>query len=176
MRVGAGFVVASLALGGATLLPDARAQSESERRTLSVVGEVERVFLADGGLVFEARVDTGATSTSIDARNIEIFEKNGEDWVRFEVRTNGNDSLSLERRIVDRVDIVSAGSEEERVVVELDLCMSDVMQTVEVNLANRENLTYRLLVGRDVLRDGGFLVNVAQRFSHEPSCSGMIEP
>ncbi|NNU15733.1 ATP-dependent zinc protease [Parvularcula sp. ZS-1/3] len=147
-----------------------------EKRSLSIIGEVERVHLADAGLSFAARIDTGATSTSIDARNIEEFERDGDPWVRFEVRTNDDDSAALERKVVDRVDIVSAGdTEDERLVVELELCLSDVLRTVEVNLADRKGLNYRLLVGRDLLSDGGFLVNVAQKFSHEPTCDGIID-
>lgn len=167
-------LLASFAVLAVSLPLGAMAQEEAERRSLSVIGQVEDVRFADGGLTLEARIDTGATSTSVDARDIETFERDGDEWVRFEVVTDDADSLVMERRVADTIDIVGAGgSREERYVVEIDLCLADVLRTVEVNLADREGLTYRLLIGRDLLLDGGFLVNVAQDHSHEPRCDGV---
>lgn len=146
-----------------------------DTRSLSVIGQAEHVLLADGGLRLRARVDTGATSSSIDARDIETFERNGDQWVRFEVRNDEGDSVVMEREIADTVIIIGAGEDKEkRSVVELDVCVADVLERVEINLANREGLEYRMLVGRDLLRSGGFLVNVAQKYSHEPQCEGVI--
>ena len=145
-------------------------------RVLSVIGRTERVALADGGVIMQAKVDTGADSTSIDARKIEEFEREGDDWVRFEVRTNDDQVVTFEREIVDTVIIIGAGDEEqERFVVEIGLCVSDVQRDVEVNLADRSGLDYRLLLGRGFLEDGGFLINVAQEFSHEPQCPDLVE-
>ncbi|NBB82270.1 MAG: ATP-dependent zinc protease [Alphaproteobacteria bacterium] len=151
------------------------AATETEPRSLSVIGSVERVALAEGGVTLEAKVDTGADSTSIDARGIERFDRDGGDWVRFEVRTNDGQSVTFERAVIDTVTIVGAGDEEqERLVVELGLCVADVYRDVEVNLADRSGLKYRLLLGRRLLEDGGFLVNVAQSFSHAPRCDAVV--
>ena len=155
----------------------ASAESDgTDDRVLSVIGRAERVALTDGGIIMEAKVDTGADSTSIDARKIERFQRDGEDWVRFEIRTNDGQVASLERRVVDTVTIVGAGEDrEERLVVQIALCLADVQQNVEVNLADRSGLDYRLLLGREFLARGGFLVNVTQAFSHEPLCESVVE-
>lgn len=48
-----------------------------------LVGAVERVHLSPPDAVFEARIDTGAESSSLDARDIREFERDGSTWVRF---------------------------------------------------------------------------------------------
>ena len=46
---------------------------------------MEHVYISPPGILLTARIDTGATTSSIDARNIEPFERDGKRWVRFEV-------------------------------------------------------------------------------------------
>ncbi|MDD2556992.1 MAG: RimK/LysX family protein [Desulfuromonas sp.] len=48
-----------------------------------VVGAVEKVFISPPGIILPARIDTGAATSSIDARKIVTFERNGDPWVRF---------------------------------------------------------------------------------------------
>jgi len=152
------------------------ADEQEDRVPLTIVGRSERVAIVDGGVVMEAKVDTGADSTSIDARNQERFERDEDEWVRFEVRTNEGQVVTFERRIADTVTIIGAGDEkQERLVVEITLCVSDVSDVVEVNLADRTGLDYRLLLGREFLARNGFLVNVAQAYSHEPRCEDTVE-
>ncbi|SHG82874.1 ATP-dependent zinc protease family protein [Ferrimonas marina] len=57
-----------------------------------VLGEVERVYVQEVGEAFEARVDTGAASSSISAANIRLFERDGDQWVRFDVPLPGADA------------------------------------------------------------------------------------
>lgn len=150
--------------------------AEQETRSLSIIGRNEHVAISQADMLMQAKVDTGADSTSIDARLIERFERDDEAWVRFEVRTNNDEVVTFEREIVDTVRIIGAGDDaQERLVVDIDLCVGDVHRTVEVNLADRTGLEYRLLLGRGFLERGGFLVNVAQEFSHDPRCDEIVE-
>ncbi|MCB1843641.1 MAG: ATP-dependent zinc protease, partial [Halioglobus sp.] len=65
-----------------------------------VVGQLEKVWLPEIGIELSARVDTGAETSSLDARNIELFERNGSRWVRFEITDPKNgESLALERKL-----------------------------------------------------------------------------
>ena len=57
-----------------------------------IIGAIENVRLVPPHIVLKARIDTGAKTTSIDARDITPFERNGEEWVRF-VFVNGNKNL-----------------------------------------------------------------------------------
>ncbi len=133
-------------------------------------------MLADGGFALDAKVDTGADSTSIDARNIEEFERDDERWVRFELLSNDERNVTVERKVIDTVTIVQAsGSREERFVVELDLCVGNLLMTTEVNLANREGLDFRMLLGREFLVRGHYLVNPAEEYARNPACNDIVE-
>src|SRR5690606_21987776 len=71
-----------------------------------VVGEREKVFLNGLDIVMNARIDTGATTASLDARDIQSFERNGEEWVRFTVyNPQTGEPLEVERKRVRHVQI-----------------------------------------------------------------------
>ncbi|MGC8119454.1 ATP-dependent zinc protease [Marinobacter sp. VGCF2001] len=136
-----------------------------------VVGEVEKFFLAGPSLVYTARIDSGAETSSMHARNIQRFERDGSNWVRFEVPVPGSDQsqwVSMEKEISRRVKIIqsSADESERRVVVELQFAIGDHQQVAEFTLADRANLTYEVLIGRNVLRDV-MLIDVGKEFATE---------
>ncbi len=136
-----------------------------------VVGELEKFYLAGAGLVYTARIDSGAETSSIYARNVQRFERDGSNWVRFEVPEPGKDSeqwVAMEKEISRRVRIIQSSSDEaeRRVVVELQFAIGDHQQVAEFTLADRENLTYDVLVGRNILRDV-MLIDVGKEFATE---------
>ncbi len=121
-----------------------------------VIGAVEKVFLSPPGALLPARVDTGATTSSLDARDIEHFERNGERWVRFSMfNPEDNSELVLECRLVRKVRIVQAAAEEaeRRPVVELGITVGRSTQTAQFTLSDRRHLEYPVLIGRNVLMD-----------------------
>jgi len=134
-----------------------------------IVGEVENFYLAGPGLIYKARIDSGAETSSIDARNITRFERDGGNWVRFDVPVPGTDDLiTLEKEISRRVKVIQASADEaeRRVVVELQFTIGDHQQVAEFTLADRSNLTYQALIGRNVLRDV-MLIDVGKEYATE---------
>jgi|SRR5680860_372008 len=134
-----------------------------------IVGEVENFHLAGPELIYKARIDSGAETSSIDARNITRFERDGSNWVRFDVPVPGTeDFVTLEKEISRRVKIIQASTDEaeRRVVVELQFSIGDHKQVAEFTLANRSNLTYQALIGRNVLRDV-MLIDVGKEYATE---------
>ncbi|WP_303289102.1 RimK/LysX family protein [Marinobacter sp. SS5-14b] len=136
-----------------------------------VVGEVEKLFLADPGIVYTARIDSGAETSSIHARNVKRFERDGGNWVRFEVPVPGAESeqwVTMEKEVSRRVKIIQSAADEaeRRVVVELQFAIGDHQQVAEFTLADRTNLTYEVLIGRNVLRDV-MLIDVGKEFATE---------
>ncbi len=134
-----------------------------------IVGEVENFFLAGPGLIYKARIDSGAETSSIDARNITRFERDGSNWVRFDVPVPGaKDFVTLEKEISRRVKVIQASADgaERRVVVELQFSIGDHQQVAEFTLSDRSNLTYQALVGRNVLRDV-MLIDVGKEYVTE---------
>ncbi len=119
-----------------------------------VLGRVERLRLEPPGLAFEARIDTGASTSSLDARRIETFERDGEPWVRFEVLpSDGGGRVAIERPQARSATIVQASGETSRPVVELQVTLGGRSETVEFTLADRGHLSYPVLIGRNFLRD-----------------------
>ncbi|MBR9871758.1 MAG: ATP-dependent zinc protease [Gammaproteobacteria bacterium] len=136
-----------------------------------VVGEVEKLFLADAKTVYTARIDSGAETSSIHTRNVKRFERDGGNWVRFEVPvpgSSGEEWVTLEKEISRRVKIIQSAADEaeRRVVVELQFAIGDHEQVAEFTLADRTNLTYEVLIGRNVLRDV-MLIDVGKEFATE---------
>ncbi|MAT92181.1 MAG: ATP-dependent zinc protease [Halioglobus sp.] len=121
-----------------------------------VVGQMEKVWLPNLELELAARVDTGAETASLDARDIEKFERNGERWVRFSIVKPGTEELiAVERKLSRTVSIVQSNSDESerRPVIKLSIMLGDVSQTAEFTLSDRSHLDYQMLLGRNVLQD-----------------------
>ena len=121
-----------------------------------LVGEKEHVLLNGLDIVVEARMDTGAATASLDARDIQIFERNGEDWVRFTVyNPETREPIEVERKRSRRVHIVQSGDDESqrRPVVEMRITVGKITQNAEFTLVDRSNLELPMLIGRNILRD-----------------------
>ena len=134
-----------------------------------VVGELEKFYLVSSGLVFDARIDSGAETSSLDARNITRFERDGNNWVRFDVPVpDSEDFITLESEISRRVRIIqsTADEAERRVVVELQFMIGNHRQQAEFTLTSRKHLSHRVLVGRNILRDV-MLIDVGKEFATE---------
>ena len=125
-----------------------------EQRLL--LGELERVWLAPPGVEVTARMDTGADSSSVNAQNLTPFERDGEDWVRFEWVVN-DETHTVERPIERYVRVVQQADPEgtRRPVVSLRLRIGTTDDEYEFTLADRSHLEYQMILGRN------FLTNVA---------------
>jgi hypothetical protein len=121
-----------------------------------VVGYVEQVWFPDLELALSARVDTGVETSSLDAQNIQEFERDGKRWVRFEiVDPKTTQPVSLERKLKRSVGSSSgsAGETVHRPVVQLGVIIGRSDQTAEFVLYDRSHKTYQLKVGRNILQD-----------------------
>ncbi|MHA7815402.1 MAG: ATP-dependent zinc protease family protein [Pseudohaliea sp.] len=121
-----------------------------------VVGRREEVWIEDLQLALPARIDTGAETASLDARAIREFERDGDEWVRFDIVHPGTgEPLTLERPVARVVRILQSTSEEaeRRVVIELGIVLGEVRQMAEFTLSDRSHLDFQMLVGRNILKD-----------------------
>ncbi|MBN2816273.1 MAG: ATP-dependent zinc protease [Campylobacterales bacterium] len=132
-----------------------------------VVGSVEKVKIYPSNLIMNARIDTGAETSSINANDITEFERDGKKWVRFTLfdeKTNA--PYSMERKVVRRVRILQSSLEEgyeRRVVVKLKITIGDKEELSEFTLTSREHMQYPILVGRNVLQDL-IVVDVSEQY------------
>ncbi len=134
-----------------------------------VIGQAEWIAVPSIDTVFRARIDTGATTTSIFATEVEIFERDGKDWVRFVIQnTDPKAEIPMEAPVARIVPIKKRGVEghTRRPAVEMDLVMGDATRKVEVNLADRTGFEFPLLIGRDFLR-GLAVVDVTMKYTQK---------
>lgn len=135
--------------------------------TKHIIGEIENVRLVPPNIILKARIDTGAKTTSVDARNITPFERDGKQWVRFTC-IDGEKEHIIERKVRKTVLIKRHGEEsQDRYVVNMRIVLGEVSQLVPVTLNDREAYLYPVLIGRNFLRDY-FIVDVAKKHQFEP--------
>lgn len=129
---------------------------------LGIIGAVEPVYLKDMNSVFYARIDTGATTSSIDATEITRFERDGEDWVSF-VITNAEtkETKKFEKKVARKISIKrQSGNNESRVSVNMEIKIGNQQLVKEFTLVHRKNFNYQILIGRNIL-NGLAVVDVA---------------
>jgi hypothetical protein len=130
---------------------------------LPIVGAVEWVLVEPAGLQLEARIDTGAETTSIHAENIQLVEKDGKRYVRFDLLDESGQLVEQELRLRRRVLIKQqVGEPERRYVVRMWVSLAGTRSRIDVNLSDREDFEYPLLVGRNFLVDT-VIVDVSRR-------------
>lgn len=129
-----------------------------------VVGEKEQVRLVPPGFVLTARVDTGAASSSLHAENLTEFERDGQDWVRFDVATE-EVNVTIERPVEKYVRVYQQSDKEgtRRPVIKMRIVLGNVKDTFEFTLADRSHLEHSMLLGRNFLTDIA-LVDVGRQF------------
>ncbi|NNK19662.1 MAG: alpha-L-glutamate ligase, partial [Flavobacteriaceae bacterium] len=135
---------------------------------LKIIGSEEWCVFKELGIpAIKARVDSGAKTSSIQATNISVFRKKKEDWVKFEVnpiQDNRSITVDCEARLVDRRIVKSSsGISEERFVIRTPMTMGDDTFEIELTLANRDTMEFRMLLGREAL-NGRFMVNPAKSY------------
>ena len=115
----------------------------------------------------KAKLDTGARTSSLHAEDIEEIERDGTAWLRFTVlpwQDSAEDKVRLECPLLDQRAVrSSSGHAEERHVVAMDIRLLDRTVTAEVTITNRDDMGFRMLVGREALRQG-FLVDSARSY------------
>lgn len=149
----------------------AAGSGDMDQTEFEIFGWVEWVKLMDGELRIKAKLDTGAATSSLDASNIERFRKDGRRWVRFTVTDpETNDLLELEKRLVRNVRIVRHdGQHQRRPVIKMPICFGSERREVEVNLIDRSNFIYPMLLGRSALKEYA-LIDSGSTFQNSPRC------
>ncbi|KHD25544.1 ATP-dependent Zn protease [Vibrio caribbeanicus] len=130
-----------------------------------ILGEKEWVYVPGLEQNFRARIDTGATTSSISAVDIEPFERDGKDWVKFKIEHEGHKSKEIALPVQRWVKIrqSSADGTQERAVVDAWIQIGDLKEKTEFTLADRTHLTFPLLLGRSFFKDVA-VVDVSQQY------------
>lgn len=115
----------------------------------------------------KAKLDTGARSSAIHAFDVTEFERDGQAWVRFSIQPwqrSTEDSVDVELPIHDKRSVRSStGHVQERYVVLMGLTLMERTITAEVTLSSRDSMGFRMLIGREALRQG-YLVDARRSY------------
>lgn len=128
-----------------------------------VVGSEEWCSLPELGIpAIKARVDSGAKTSAIHASNITKFMKDGEQWVSYEIhpiQKNRKVIIHCSSKVHDtRMIKNTSGVSEKRYVIKTALHIGDQTWDIEITLANRDSMGFKMLLGREAM-NGRILVN-----------------
>ncbi len=135
---------------------------------LPTIGWREWIALPDLGIKrIKAKVDTGARSSSLHAFDINLFFKEGAQWARFSVhpiQRRQTGVLQLEAKVLELRSVRSSSGESSmRPVVETHVRLLGTTWPIELTLADRRQMGFRMLLGRQAFR-GRFLVDAGRSY------------
>lgn len=136
--------------------------------TVRTIGWREWIALPQFGVpAIKAKVDTGAASSSLHAFRLERFEAEGRSMVRFEIhprQRSRTGSVTVEAEVVDERPVRNPGGRREiRPVIETTLRWCDVEWRANINLTRRDEMGFRMLLGRKAMKKR-FVVDPAASF------------
>jgi hypothetical protein len=144
------------------------------KRHMLVIGWREWLAIPEWGIArIKAKIDTGARTSSVHASGIHYFKQDGVDMVRFKVhphRRSFRHTVIVESAVVDKRVVRSSNGEEDlRPVVRTYVELCGVCWPLEITLAKRKMMGFRMLLGREAMR-GRFVVDPGHSFiAGEPS-------
>jgi len=135
---------------------------------LPVIGWREWVNLPSLGIKsIKVKVDTGARSSSLHAYDLQEFDRGGVKWIRFKVhpvQRKTNEIVQTEAKILEFRSIrSSSGKSTLRPVIITNIELLGVIWPVELTLANRDEMGFRMLLGREAFRQK-FLVDAGKSY------------
>lgn len=160
------FSLLSIVLWSAAVLP-----VSADPEIQQIYSWKEKVIVYPSELVFKAKLDSGAKTSSINASEVEEFEHDDEEWVRFTIENEDEEKETIERPIVRYVRIKEQeGEYDRRPVVKLGICLGKLYKEVEVNLVDRSHFTTAALIGRSFM-EGAVLIDPSSTYTHSPDCN-----
>jgi hypothetical protein len=170
-----------------TMALSAESEAKNDQRLPETLGYVEWVVMQDTSLRLKARLDTGAKTSSLHAVNIEPFERDGAEWVSFQIPLGDHEDqptegeldhedviLEFERPVERTVLIKRKGApSQKRYVVMMDFCIAGTTHTTQFSLTDRGKFSYPALLGRRFMRDDNILIDSADAFMAEKDCEYM---
>lgn len=129
-----------------------------QRRERLTLGWREWVGLPELGLSrIKAKIDTGARTSALHAFEIDLFMKDDQEWARFRIHPKQRRTdieVICEALVKDRRTVRdSGGHEEQRTVIETPIEIGEHRWTIEVTLTSRDDMLFRMLLGRSAMRD-----------------------
>lgn len=140
---------------GIVLFPGQPVLADNE----TIAGYIENAWIGTPAIKLAAKLDTGAKTSSINAKGYKKYQNGNHTYVRFTIFNKHGHSLFINAPISRYVKIRRANAKTiSRPVIRLKVCVAGKTATTEFTLANRNRMKYQLLIGRSFM-DGRLLVN-----------------
>ena len=151
-----------------TLTTTAIAQSEKQ-----VYGYVERVWLPEAGISLKAKLDTGAKSSSLNVIDIREIKEKKTNYLVFRIPDGQGGSVELRQKRVGRVRVkihseIGAKLNQSftrRPIIIMPIRIGNKIRKIRINLTNRENFLYPMLLGRDAIEAFDGIVDPEMTFT-----------
>ena len=159
-----------------------RHKTKDATNNLRVIGWREIVALPNLGISqIKAKIDTGARSSALHAFHIEKFQREGQEMIRFQVHPDQRDTkhtVAAEAKLLEYREVrPSSGKTQLRPVILTNVELDGVQWQIELTLTNRDVMEFRMLLGRQAIRDR-FLVDPGKSFlqsnQHQAEYSNLI--
>lgn len=133
-----------------------------------VIGSEEWIGMPEFGIpAIKARVDSGAKTSSLHAYNIEVKPEGDKNFAHFDIHPlQGSKAVTIKCKaelVGERNVKSSSGHSEKRYVIRTPIKLGNEVWDAEITLTNRDNMGYRMLLGREAMR-GKLLVDPDQHF------------
>lgn len=166
----AGFGLAVLFTHGAA------ASDEDARGEPVTFGYIENVAVGNLALEMKGKLDTGADTSSVHAYDVEVYKRGKRDnWVKFRLIGKDGRSIRYDQNVIRFANIkAKTGGTIRRPVIHLPICVGGRSARAELNLADRGEFEYDILIGREFLANR-ILVDSSRTFMAEEECGPVDE-
>lgn len=135
-----------------------------------LLGRLEWVWLDALNQILEAEVNTGVRNSLLYVKSLQVFERDGNDWVRFEMAKVEGDVLAeqqLEAPVarMTKIRLNTDGGYDKRPTIKTTIRIGDLVEQAEFVLTPSVKITTSLVLGRNFLRDIA-VVDVARKHIH----------
>ncbi len=132
--------------------PANKIKSDSEK--LTIFGEAEYITIKPDNIRLKARIDTGATTSSIHATEIKLLERDGKKWVKFNLTRSNGKKVAMEKPVIRTIEVKRHGeTEQRRPVVKLNVIMGKIKKNTQFSLTDRSQFKFPVLIGRSLLKN-----------------------
>jgi hypothetical protein len=141
---------------------------KKKRKKLRRIGWREWVSLPELGIpLIKAKVDTGARTSALHAFSLELFKEGDQEKIRFDIHPFQNNVTEVVTCVADVIDkrfvTDSGGHREERYVIRTKMVLGSRSWPIEITLAERDTMLFRMLLGRSAIRKR-YIVNPGRSF------------
>jgi hypothetical protein len=150
----------------------------TNQKEVTSLGWVENVCMGDLGLKLKSKIDTGASTSSVNSDIIKIVSKGKKKYVYYRIIDDEFKSDVIQAELtrytlikpkMEDLSVLDKDDKIRRPVVMTEFKIGNKIVREEVNLADREHFSYPLLIGRNVLKNN-FTVDASKTFLTKTRC------